>query len=788
MKQGAKGKERKGTHQFNPDNGSLVESSIDISAAPFNRNSTHGGSISSVDEEDDEGFFGNLKKNYEQKNTFNDGDANSSNDQAPSGIKRDVDQNTEGSMSSNDASSTRSVMKQLKNLTKSMYTSVTPSSVRNLQVLAYIIFILIVSATFINFFIGRSLYQNLRGNVSLLKSAQIRQTSTVYISSAITELILINLTKLNYTARGNLFNEIEPPADSSNIIYDYQQWLNESLWVYSCNLRDAQGIIGMVSDTVNESSNSLINSNSVMLNYGSSSSELGSIHEVDSWTAIMALVLHTQNVRATGILSSVAESIKFISSNSLNSIMNNINGTIDALSTQNWHTATKGKKILQILLIVSTIVLIIALAILIPVIMMIGNNTEEVLMLFLQIGMGKIREELEKCKRFYNAFKGNYEKLGEDEDEVDNPPTPKNESPKHKKQSPRNSPNEEKKDPKKESAFSPKKEEKAKDQKQGGTEETPMNQKINEVKKELIDYDDEDIGIRRQRKYRPFSKSIGQNIAKFLISMALLESYFIFCYFKSTIFYDKIVSIIDEMGIINTRLFSNAYLYISEFEMLSSNSTTQIQGINSVAFVEYYSEKMIDEQERFLKAHSDNLNRNQRVYNTYFDDLIYKNVCDQVKQNQSTFEVDCVGYMGGILQKGLHSANVAYWDNLREKLNEFKKREYKSINDASLIQLKLLECKFLEPSYRELNNRIENSIDSSFNSENMLLVIVFIVFIAVVILVFMVLWRAFIFTTRKSLFMTKTMVAIIPPEVIFQTRKIRDYVLKSSRQVVYQVK
>jgi hypothetical protein len=144
--------------------------------------------------------------------------------------------------------------------------------------------------------------------------------------------------------------------------------------------------------------------------------------------------------------------------------------------------------------------------------------------------------------------------------------------------------------------------------------------------------------------------------------------------------------------------------------------------------------------------------------------------------------------MGGILQKGLHSSNVAFWDGIRELLNDFKKNAARQLDDPVLIELKLLLCKYLEPSYWNLNDNIESSINIAFSNENKLLLGIFVCFIGIVILLFMVVWRAFIFSTRKSLFMTKTMIAIIPPEVIYQNRKIREYVIKSSKQVVYQVK
>ncbi len=44
--------------------------------------------------------------------------------------------------------------------------------------------------------------------------------------------------------------------------------------------------------------------------------------------------------------------------------------------------------------------------------------------------------------------------------------------------------------------------------------------------------------------------------------------------------------------------------------------------------------------------------------------------------------LDCGVFMGGILKKGLYSANVAYWDNMRSMATDFNNsiRDVKSID------------------------------------------------------------------------------------------------------------
>ena len=72
--------------------------------------------------------------------------------------------------------------------------------------------------------------------------------------------------------------------------------------------------------------------------------------------------------------------------------------------------------------------------------------------------------------------------------------------------------------------------------------------------------------------------------------------------------------------------------------------------------------------------------------------------------------------MGGILRKGLYSANVAYWDNLRSMATDFNNsaRDIPTINSfmnsATLIQNEQLKDIYFEVSFNELLVQLDGSI------------------------------------------------------------------------------
>lgn len=82
--------------------------------------------------------------------------------------------------------------------------------------------------------------------------------------------------------------------------------------------------------------------------------------------------------------------------------------------------------------------------------------------------------------------------------------------------------------------------------------------------------------------------------------------------------------------------------------------------------------------------HTDNVAYHDASYNEFFTDLVYHSVCEtigpQLPQSQN-----CSAYLGGILEKGLYSANLAYWNNIREVRDAFFLSNRSAAYIASLL-------------------------------------------------------------------------------------------------------
>ncbi len=143
--------------------------------------------------------------------------------------------------------------------------------------------------------------------------------------------------------------------------------------------------------------------------------------------------------------------------------------------------------------------------------------------------------------------------------------------------------------------------------------------------------------------------------------------------------------------------------------------------------------------------------------------------------------------MGGILEKGLYSANVAYWDNMRSMATDFNNsaRTDQNITDIMqserLIQNEQLKDIFFAESYRQLLTQLDNSIFYNFDQKDQYDTVLFSVYMVVLLLLYLIVWRKFIENTRHSLWVTKSMLSIIPLDIITKVPKIKDFLLASSK-------
>lgn len=146
---------------------------------------------------------------------------------------------------------------------------------------------------------------------------------------------------------------------------------------------------------------------------------------------------------------------------------------------------------------------------------------------------------------------------------------------------------------------------------------------------------------RKNKMHKKYSTNFISLIVKFLLVVTVLEGYFILCYFQSGNFLSVAKNLIKESGTITMRHFSNNFLYQIMQEVLTTNGRAQVMNQNSLSFIFNYLNETIKQQEEFLKEHSSNANYHSADFNTFFDSLIYQNVCEAIYTAEPAKQGQC---------------------------------------------------------------------------------------------------------------------------------------------------
>src|SRR3569833_2211964 len=110
------------------------------------------------------------------------------------------------------------------------------------------------------------------------------------------------------------------------------------------------------------------------------------------------------------------------------------------------------------------------------------------------------------------------------------------------------------------------------------------------------------------------------------------------------------------------------------------------------------------------------------------------------------------------------------------------------INSDRLVQNEQLNLIYFSKAYNILMNNLNQSILASFSTRNKEITILFALYLLILLLMYFILCGKFVESMRHSLWITKSMLAIIPLEVIGKVKTIKDFLMAISRAAISSMK
>lgn len=677
----------------------------------------------------------------------------------PKETKKEIDNGDTGSV----ATTTNNLMRIIRSLQGALHEVYSPPAIGQLQWLACIVFIVLLGLTITIFVLSSQVYSSLSTHLNLVIASRDRTSSLANIAGCSQLLTLIGCSN-NICLNTSNFDYNPGTQQGINYTFGnttmyYSDWVNANLGNYSFTLKNAQ-------DNISEAGNSFSSQNEqyalpnniaiVNLPIFGAPTQIN----LDCYSAIDFMVIHALSVQSLFTinnntwLTNSSDSISYILTNGFNSILYNLRNSLSAVIDETNAVAYNNQIILMIFFIIASSSLLISISIVMPVVVKIRKNKQELLCLFLEIPIKKAKAQLDKCNLFCRMIHGETEVERQDMDE---------------------------------------------------DEKGNLDKKLND-ETDLVFGEEEKNPLtaaqergQKRRKFKPYSAEIVTLVIEAIISVAILESFFLFDFLRAQWLNNTVSYLMNEVGAISSRMYSNELYYWIELELVVTNGTGAVMNNVVETYVDTYNNMILSDQELFLQIHSQNSPYNSQQYKDLFDTMLYSDVCsiifapDNITNTTDMF--NCENYMNGVLQKGLNSANVAFWDALQEFSDDFRQSNPRDLNlqnqmiqDSRLIENHWLLYEYFTAAYNTLQSGLQSSMQSLFDYELLLLTILFAVYLLLLVIIYFAFSQVFVENTKDSLWVTKSLLTILPPEIILQVSKIKFFVLSTSKSMIYGLK
>ncbi|EGR34895.1 hypothetical protein IMG5_001240 [Ichthyophthirius multifiliis] len=280
-------------------------------------------------------------------------------------------------------------------------------------------------------------------------------------------------------------------------------------------------------------------------------------------------------------------------------------------------------------------------------------------------------------------------------------------------------------------------------------------------------------------------------ILQFSIISILSISYFIISLILQINFLQNKQNILNNLKLNCQRNSILKYNFLYTYEEIINDKQEFVNIIQQFTALIYTNEKQIFDS--YMKSYPTKFDQ----FNEMFKNGNFDNVCILFKEVENLTLQQCEQLNDKILQSGLKLAIVSYTEGIQINIFFFKKkikikkdiRQFYnnfSIQRKQKSKLEIFEEKntwinleklqrFLINFIEQLNIKLLESIQSYLDDESYIEEIKFSIFIFFLAIILLLFWLPYCINLTKKIWSTKTMLNMIPIEIIFKDKNIKQY-------------
>jgi len=308
---------------------------------------------------------------------------------------------------------------------------------------------------------------------------------------------------------------------------------------------------------------------------------------------------------------------------------------------------------------------------------------------------------------------------------------------------------------------------------------------------------DEFIPRKKKKKFKNSSRTPTSFFVKFLLMTILVEAYFLYNYITSRNLLNNIDTTIIELN--STSVSESFYSFANNAErQLFIDDVTTILGLTPNTVVTSNIQKMYALDSLILQEHSINRKIHSDSYNEVFNQIMMVNPCPSLERYVSS--TDCAAFADSTVYQGMTVALTKNFENLRSLFscytnlgpsgtgtctitlppltatgNTAKDKILSLMITEQAKEINQMQHLYIKETFRILTANFQSSLNSQFDSAITRRLIIFIVFLVAIFAMYIIAWLPLMRKISIDIWRTKSMLTMIPLDVISKIRSIRLY-------------
>jgi len=320
-----------------------------------------------------------------------------------------------------------------------------------------------------------------------------------------------------------------------------------------------------------------------------------------------------------------------------------------------------------------------------------------------------------------------------------------------------------------------------------------------ELDKQQNDHETQDFIPRRRRKrFKNSGRSQRTFFGKFLIVALIVEAYFIYTFVSANVLLGDISDLMPELN--STSVAEPFFSFANNAEReLFINATFPVLNEESVTVATNDIKLMYDLDSLILEEHSINRKIHSNDYANLFNQIMMSDPCPTLFPDDSTGNTTCTNFADQTVYQGMTVALSRHFENLRTLLSCYSKiadgssctvensvqvtvstnsedsRILNLMRTSQAIEINDMQDIYIKLSFRLLMSEFKLSLKEKFDNALTLRLVVFILFIVLVICIYLFAWQTLVSKITTDIWRTKSMLNMIPLNVIAKIKSIRLY-------------